>query len=76
MDPRYTGKSDNKLEAPECFDPEVVEGMEFEAWAIWLGKWFAHHYAAWISGFNIVEQTRGQRQTGRNDLPGKGERVA
>jgi len=23
-----------------------------------------------------VEQTRGQRQTGRNDLPGKGERVA
>jgi len=24
----------------------------------------------------IVEQMRGQRQTGRNDLPGKGERVA
>ena len=24
----------------------------------------------------FVEQTRGQRQTGRNDLPGKGERVA
>ena len=24
----------------------------------------------------VVEQTRGQRQTGRNDLPGKGERVA
>jgi len=23
-----------------------------------------------------VEQMRGQRQTGRNDLPGKGERVA
>jgi len=23
-----------------------------------------------------VEQTRGQRQTGRNDLPGEGERVA
>jgi len=23
-----------------------------------------------------VEQTRGQRQTGCNDLPGKGERVA
>ena len=23
-----------------------------------------------------VEQTRGQRQTGRNDLPGKDERVA
>ena len=23
-----------------------------------------------------VEQTRGQRQTGHNDLPGKGERVA
>ena len=23
-----------------------------------------------------VEQTRGQRQTGRNDLPGMGERVA
>jgi len=23
-----------------------------------------------------VEQTQGQRQTGRNDLPGKGERVA
>ena len=29
------------------------------------------------SGKHIsVEQTRGQRQTGRNDLPGKGERVA
>jgi len=26
--------------------------------------------------FNDVEQTRGQRQTGCNDLPGKGERVA
>ena len=25
---------------------------------------------------DTVEQTRGQRQTGRNDLPGKGERVA
>ena len=25
---------------------------------------------------HVVEQTRGQRQTGRNDLPGKGERVA
>jgi len=24
----------------------------------------------------IVEQMRGQRQTGRNDLPGEGERVA
>jgi len=24
----------------------------------------------------LVEQTRGQHQTGRNDLPGKGERVA
>ena len=30
------------------------------------------------SGFFVkfVEQTRGQRQTGRNDLPGMGERVA
>jgi len=24
----------------------------------------------------FVEQTQGQRQTGRNDLPGKGEKVA
>jgi len=27
-------------------------------------------------GLPSVEQTRGQRQTGHNDLPGKGERVA
>ena len=34
-----------------------------------------------VLGFSMVgmvgvEQTRGQRQTGRNDLPGKGERIA
>jgi len=29
-----------------------------------------------VNSHVIVEQTRGQRQTGRNDLPGKGERVA
>ena len=29
-----------------------------------------------LTGSQLVEQTQGQRQTGRNDLPGKGERVA
>ena len=35
----------------------------------------AMHYEVWAK-ITSVEQTRGQRQTGRNDLPGMGERVA
>ena len=29
--------------------------MEFKERAIWLGKWFAHHYAAWVSEFDMKE---------------------
>lgn len=29
--------------------------METNECAIWLGKWFAHHYAPWVSEFNMKE---------------------
>ena len=55
MDPRYTGYGDPTFEANDCVDPDVVKEMEIEEQAIWLGKWFGHHYAAWVSGFNMKE---------------------
>ena len=36
-------------------DPEVIRKMDFEERAIWLGKWFGLHYAAWVSAFEIRE---------------------
>ena len=29
--------------------------MEFKDQAIWLGKWFAHHYTAWVLEFDMNE---------------------
>jgi len=56
VDPRYTGCTDNKLEDnPDCYDSEAIKEMEFEQRAIWLGKWFAQHYAAWVSAFSMKE---------------------
>ena len=54
VDPRFTGRCDTMLENSAC-DPEVIKEMEFEEQAIWLGKWFAHHYAAWVSKFDMKE---------------------
>jgi hypothetical protein len=56
QDPRTTGRCDLGIEVdPACFDPEAVKEMEFEERAIWLGKWFALHYAAWVSEFDMKE---------------------
>lgn len=55
LDPRSTGRCDQTPEADACHDLEVIEEMEFEEWATWLGKWFAHHYAAWVSEFDMKE---------------------
>lgn len=55
MDPRSTGRCDQGTEDDECFDPAAIEKMEFEERAIWLGKWFALHYAAWVSEFDMKE---------------------
>lgn len=55
LDPRYTGGADFKPEDPECFDPDVLKGIESEYLGTWLGKWFAHHYAAWVSKFYMTE---------------------
>lgn len=52
---RYTGRSDQIAEDPECSDPEAIKGMQFSDRAMWLGKWFAHHYAAWVSEFDMKE---------------------
>ena len=32
---------------------QVLGGWEY--WATWLGKWFAHHYAPWVSEFDMKE---------------------
>ena len=55
MDPRYTGSCDTKPEDPECVDPDILKRMEFEERAVWLGRWFALHYAPWVSDFNLKE---------------------
>lgn len=49
MDPRYTGKFEDKPEDPECLDPEVLEEMSAHARAVWLGRWFAQHYGPWVT---------------------------
>ena len=54
-DPRYTGDCERGLEVERCVDPEVIKEMETDERAIWLGKWFAHHYAPWVSEFNMKE---------------------
>ena len=55
MDPCYTGDCERGLEVECCVDPEVIKEMETNECAIWLGKWFAHHYAPWVSEFNMKE---------------------
>ena len=32
---------------------QVLGGWEY--WATWLGKWFAHRYALWVSEFDMKE---------------------
>ena len=32
--------------------------MEFEDRAVWMGKWFAHHYAPWVTVFSMTELER------------------
>ncbi|KAF9789539.1 hypothetical protein BJ322DRAFT_1018158 [Thelephora terrestris] len=54
-DPRYTGGFERNLENQECSDPDAIKEMECEERAIWLGKWFAHHYAAWVEDFELKE---------------------
>ena len=53
--PRYTGRCERSHEADDCPDPEAVKEMETDERAIWLGKWFGHHYAAWVSKFDMKE---------------------
>ena len=55
VDPRYTGGCERGNEDQACFDLEVIKNMEFEDRAIWLGKWFAHHYTAWVLEFDMKE---------------------
>ena len=55
VDPHYTGGCEQGNEDQACFDPEVIKNMEFEDWAIWLGKWFAHRYTAWVLEFDMKE---------------------
>ena len=50
-----TGDCERGLEVEHCMDPEVIKEMETDEHAIWLGKWFAHHYALWVSEFNMKE---------------------
>ncbi|KAF9787453.1 hypothetical protein BJ322DRAFT_724064 [Thelephora terrestris] len=54
-DPQYTGGCEKELENNDCSDPDEINKMEFEDRAIWLGKWFAHHYAAWVEDFEMKE---------------------
>ena len=53
-DPHFTGCCSPMLKNSPC-DPEVIKETEFEEWAIWLGKWFVHHYAAWVLKFDMKE---------------------
>lgn len=59
VDPRYTGCTDrNPEDDPDCYDPEIIKKMELEERAVWMGKWFAHHYAPWVSAFSMIELER------------------
>ena len=42
-------------EDTDCVDPDTIKDMELEERALWLGKWFAHHYGAWVSEFDMKE---------------------
>jgi len=56
VDPHYTGCTERTLENnSECYDPELIKKVALEDRAMWLGKWFAHHYAPWVSAFSMVE---------------------
>ena len=55
LDSRYAGDWNLTIEDPECFNPDIVKQMEFEDRAIWLGKWFAHHYAPWVMEIYLRE---------------------
>lgn len=54
-EPCYTGHNDVKFEDDNCVDPDMVKEMETDKRATWLGKWFGHHYAPWVSEFDMKE---------------------
>ena len=66
-DQRYTGHCDLEVEQQDCFNPDMVREMEFEDRAIWMGKWFAHHYAAWVSSLSMRELENYQPNQARGE---------
>jgi hypothetical protein len=52
------------FEADEVHDPNAIKSMASEERAMWLGKWFALHYAAWVSEFHMKELETYQRGPG------------
>ena len=72
MDPRYTGNCDYKPEDPKCVDPTIIRKMELEERAVWLGRWFALHYAPWVSEFDMkeLESYEMNKETLRDSLVG------
>ena len=60
-------------------NPILTEPLQFWLELYYDVNHYSHQHRASITLPIVVlgvEQTRGQRQTGRNDLPGKGESVA
>src|SRR5882757_8554239 len=55
LDTHYAGVCEYGLEDEDCPDPDVIKEMVLEERATWLGKWFGHHYAAWVSEFDMKE---------------------
>ena len=57
LDAPYNGHCDQTVEDPKCFNgaPNIIKEMEFKKRACWMGKWFAHHYSAWVSRFSMRE---------------------
>ena len=55
LDSRYTGICDKEPEDPECLNSDVIKKMEFRQRAMWLGRWFGLHYAAWVEDFDMKE---------------------
>lgn len=53
--PGCTGVCDTSPTDEESINPDAIREMEFDEQATWLGKWFAHHYAAWVSEFDMKQ---------------------
>ena len=48
VDPCYARCCKIRAKFSKYYNPDAIKELGLKDQAIWLGKWFAHHYAAWV----------------------------